>query len=85
MRRKACEKQNASLVSINTDLEWTLLTRMPHHEGKEFIELYNIKEVVLFYIGLVTLVGEKHEKVVYIQSCNYLDDITTSSELDQFG
>ncbi len=57
--QKACEEQQATLVSINSDLEWALLTRLPQQEGKQFIELYNIGSFVIYYIGLVTDVSTK--------------------------
>ena len=53
----ACEQQGATLVSISSDLEWALLTRLPQQEGEEFIELYNIRSFVTFYIGLATEVS----------------------------
>ncbi len=53
----ACEQQGATLVSISSDLEWALLTRLPQLEGEEFIELYNIRSFVTFYIGLATEVS----------------------------
>ncbi len=62
--QKACEENQASLVSINSDLEWALLTRLPQQAGKEFIELYNIRTFTLFYIGLVTEVSTKHGKKI---------------------
>ena len=52
--KTACEEKNASLVSINSDLEWALLTGLPRKKGEEFIELHNISSFILFYIGLVT-------------------------------
>ncbi len=57
--RKACEEQQATLVSINSDFEWALLTQIPHEE-EEFIELYHIHEFIIFYIGLFTDVSAKH-------------------------
>ncbi len=52
--KTACEEKGANLVSINSDLEWALLTRLPLQKEEEFIELYNIRDVILIYIGLVT-------------------------------
>ncbi len=56
--QKACEEQQASLVSINSDWEWSLLTRIPQQEGEKFIDLYNISDFILFYIGLITDVSK---------------------------
>ncbi len=55
--QKACEEQQANLVTINSDLEWALLTRLPREEGKDFIQLYNISGFIIFYIGLVASVS----------------------------
>ena len=52
--QEACKGQQANLVSINSDLEWALLTRLPHQGREELIELYNIHQFIFFYIGLVT-------------------------------
>ena len=52
--QKACEHHRATLVSINSELEWNLLARLPQQQGKEFIEFYNIRSFIIFYIGLVT-------------------------------
>ncbi len=52
--KTACQEKGANLVSINSDLEWALLTRLPKQIGEEFIELYNIHNVILIYVGLVT-------------------------------
>ncbi len=52
--KTACERERATLVSINSDLEWALLTRHPKRKGDEFIELYDIRAVKLFYIGIVS-------------------------------
>ncbi len=52
--KTACEEEGANLFSINSDLEWAFLTRLPHQREKAFIELYNIRDVILIYIGLVT-------------------------------
>ncbi len=52
--QKICKEHQGHLVSINSDLEWALLTRLPQQEGEEFIELYNIRGFIIFYIGLVT-------------------------------
>ncbi len=49
--KAACEREQATLVSINSDLEWALLTRRPQRKGEELIELY---EIILLYIGLVS-------------------------------
>ncbi len=56
----ACQKAGATLVSINSDLEWALLTRLPEQKEEEFIELYNIRDVILIYIGFVTDVSTNH-------------------------
>ncbi len=52
--KTACHKKGANLVSINSDLEWALLTRFSQQTGEDFIELYSIRNVILIYIGLVT-------------------------------
>ena len=58
--QKACEEKQKTLVSINSDFEWALLTRLPQQEGEDFIELYNISNFALYYIGLITDVSTKH-------------------------
>ncbi len=52
--KTACEEEGAYLVSINSALEWALLTRIPQQKEEAFIELYNIRDAILIYIGLVT-------------------------------
>ncbi len=60
--RKACEKQQATLVSINSYPEWALITRIPQ-ENEEFIEFYDIHQFVIFYIGLFTDVSTEYERL----------------------
>ncbi len=52
--QKACEEKEETLVSINSDFEWALLTLLPQQKGEDFIELCNSSNFILFYIGLVT-------------------------------
>ncbi len=52
--KRACEGERATLYSINSDLEWALLTRLPQQTGVKFIELYEISDIILLYIGLVS-------------------------------
>ena len=68
--QKACEEQHSSLVSINSDLEWSLLTRLPQQEGEEFIEVYNISNFILLYIGLTTDVSTIRT-VIDLQGSDY--------------
>ncbi len=56
--QKVCEEQQASLLSINSDLEWALLTQLPQQEGKNFIGPY----FILLYIGLVTNVSSEYRQ-----------------------
>ena len=55
--KTACEEEGATLVSINSDLEWALFTRLPQQKEEEFID---IRDVILIYIGLVTDVSTNH-------------------------
>ncbi len=65
--QKVCEENQASLVSINSDLEWALLTRLPLQERKSFIGL----QFTLFYIGLVTDVSTIY-LITELRASNYI-------------
>ncbi len=68
--RKACEDQQATLVSINSDLEWALLTQIPQQHGEEFIELYNMWGTHILYIGLLRDVSTNLSKSKWGQVTN---------------
>ena len=69
--KRACKNQNSSLVSINTEEEWRLITRsslMDTSGGISFLPMTGGK---MFYIGYHT--RENEEVTCFISPCLYIN------------